>query len=420
MRRKDRPPRWFLGLVEIGGILGGLRSGLRECGVVAELHLLRPHPFAYTQDDDALIPNLAKRAVARRGGDRRRLQRGLWKAVELLTRATFFAWAIVRYDVFVFTFGTTFFDGHDLRLLRALHKRTVLVFVGSDERPPYLNGVHLMRDGGVSAEEVNSLTRTVHRRVRTADRFGDLIVGHPLSAQFHRRPMVALTHMGFPMPFRQRPAQDYVEKVRVVHAPSNPTAKGSKLIRTAIQELIAEGLSIDYVEISGVTNDEVIELLGRSDLLVDDAWSDSPMSVLTAEAASVGTPAVTGGYGWQMLDSAYLEPPVARVHPDELKHEIRRMVLDGDARSDLGCRARAFVRAQWAQARVAQRYLDLVSGTIDPALTFDPACITYTGGCGAPVEVIREAVAALVGARGVAALLLDDKPALKAALCAHV
>ena len=50
-----------------------------------------------------------------------------------------------RYDAFVFLYGETITNtGFELTLLRWLGKRTVVVFVGSDARPPYIDGGWLL------------------------------------------------------------------------------------------------------------------------------------------------------------------------------------------------------------------------------------------------------------------------------------
>ena len=60
----------------------------------------------------------------------------------------------MRCNVFVYGFGATlaWWPHLELRLLRALGKRILFFYHGSDSRPPYLDGQIMASDRGVTIE----------------------------------------------------------------------------------------------------------------------------------------------------------------------------------------------------------------------------------------------------------------------------
>jgi hypothetical protein len=136
------------------------------------------------------------------------------------------------------------------------------------------------------------------------------------------------------------------------------------------------------------------------------------------EAATAGRPAIVGGYAWPQLHEIYdaeAMPPVEECHPDGLRAAVLRLADDRAHREELGQRARAFVESTWARHQIAERFLLILSGRIDPAWRFDPQRLSYVRGVGLTEERAREIVAAVLAEGGRAALQLSDKPQLERA-----
>ena len=107
-------------------------------------------------------------------------------------------WAIATCDIFIFGFASTFFGYLELPLLKLFRRRVVFIFHGSDSRPPYLDGAVPTADAGSRPDALVRSTRRVKRRVRTIDRWADVVVDNPLSAHFHERPIVSFLAIGIP------------------------------------------------------------------------------------------------------------------------------------------------------------------------------------------------------------------------------
>jgi len=411
-----RPKRAFLGLTEIAGYYGGLADGLRAHGVEAVVCDLSGNPYDFAEGSKPWVVRVAE-ALARRNArtSRSATLKPLWKGLALASRVPLFAWAAVRFDLFVFSFGTSFFGHRELPLLRRLRKQLVHVFHGSDSRPPYLDGS--LMDGRTAAECV-ALTRAVKERLRTIERSVDLVVSNPLSSQLHERPFVSFLALGVPR--RCRPAAaTRTGPPRALHSPSHPAAKGTTEIREAVQRLKARGVDVELVELTGRPNAEVLAAIDECDFVVDQIYADVAMAGFASEAACASRPAVVGGYGRDALAAAMCGgpfPPVEFCEPDAVEAAIERLAVDDGHRRQLGAEARAFVAERWAPAEVAGRLLAALDG--DASLVVDPLTIDYVDGGGFERERLRALLREVVALGGADALQVNDKPELQRRLLA--
>jgi hypothetical protein len=206
--------------------------------------------------------------------------------------------------------------------------------------------------------------------------------------------------------------------VQILHSPTHPLAKGTPEIREAIHRVKERGYEVDYVEAVNLPNAEVLRKVAECDFVVDQIYSDTPLAGFATEAASLGKPAVVGGYGLDTLKHYVPEgmyAPSRTCHPTVLEDAIEELVRDPDARMRLGKAAGAFVRDQWNVVKVAQRYIRLLARDIPAEWWTDPESIRYVYGGGLSRETASEVVGGLVRTRGVRALHLSHRPALEKA-----
>lgn len=416
MRRR---PRVFLGLVEVAGYYTQLARGLEQLGCEVTLVALNEDRFGYRT---GLSRHPLVAALEACAGRRRTLpahrpaQKALWAVAGEALKVLVLLWAAARHDVFVFSSRTTFFRFHELRLLRLLGRRTVHVLHGSDSRPAYLNGALVER---WPPARLIAHARRQKRDVQRIERSCDVVVSHPLHAQFHERPFVRSTALGIPFETpasSRRPERDV--PLRVVHTPSNPVVKGTALLRRAVRELQAEGLRIDYCELVDRPHEEVLEALAGATVVVDQLYSDAATSGLAAEAAAFGRPVVIGGYAAAALAELVPvgeTPAVVYCHPDQLTPTLRGLLADADLRREIGNGAQRALE-RWAPARVAERYLQIVLDGVPDAWWVDPRRIRYVHGIGLSEPRLRSVLAGVLRCGGTSALQLEDKPELLAAL----
>jgi hypothetical protein len=398
-----------------------LKRGFDELGMDVVFVNLEPSPFAYGEDDMTAVPRVVPLIRRMRRLERRLSGRGLplrvaVRVAELPLRLVLFVWAVHRFDVFVLGYRSTFLLFADLPLLRLLGKRVIAVFFGSDERPPFMDGYVAP---GLSAAQLTRRTRAQHLMVGVFDRFADVVVSAPNSSQFWHRPLVVYQVLGNPVERSTDvalvDAPEGSRPVRVIHASSNLRAKGTARVREAVANVTAAGVPLDYREIRGVTNQVLQEAMAEADIVVDQAYGDTPYAMLPAEAALLGKPVVVGGYGWdrlrRYLPDDFVWPAVC--HPDELEATITELALDPERRSAVGRASQAFIEKAWAPVAVARRYALLIDGDPPAAWMFDPRTVEFPYGNGVSATEVAANVAAVVGERGAAGLCLDDKMHLR-------
>jgi hypothetical protein len=415
MRRVKRSglPRVAIGPGEIAGYFSRLTSGFRSLGVRCEHFVLSSHPFAYSEHHYFLkgFNDLATRISTRWG----RVGK-LIGTVRHLLRVPAFVFALLKYDTFVFSGFGSFFKFHELPILKALGKRVIIVLVGSDARPPLFSGRHLDDGQHASMALLKAETAAMKRRLRKIEEYADWIICHTATDQFLQKPYVRWAAVGLPVTIEEGPVTARGgERIRILHAPSRPIAKGSGVFREIIEDLRGEGFDIEYVELVGVSNAQVLRELESCDFVVDELYSDAPMAMFAAEAAAFGKPAVVGSYyaaEYSRHNPDEVHPPTLFVAPEDVRAAVRRLVEDKAYRLDLGRRAKEFVLAEWKDSVVARKYLDILQGTAPGDWTCDPCLTSYVWGWGLPRDEWRRRVREYLEEFGVPSLFLDGKPEL--------
>jgi len=74
-----------------------------------------------------------------------------------------------------------------------------------------------------------------------------------------------------------------IDRIKILHAPSNPLIKGTQIIRADVKRLQSEGYPVDYVELLGVSNEHVFQQLITSHIVINELYSMMP-GVFAVEA----------------------------------------------------------------------------------------------------------------------------------------
>jgi len=414
----------FIGLRELSGYYHNLKRGFDTLGIESVFVNLSGHPYQYGTDANPAWINGLNR-MAQRIGTRffsNWALRILWVGFfQNLLSLFLFLWALIKFDAFIFGSNSTFFFFLDLPILKFFKKKIIYVFHGSEARPVYLNGYVIQNERAKTIWLGIILARIQKMIISIIDRYADCSINIPPQAYFHTRPFVSWLMVGVPHYVGEATGPNFETReanqssVRILHAPSKPGPKGTAVIRQAIQSLREKGYAIDFVEITGRPNREVLEELQRCDFVVDELYSDTPMAVFATEAAFAGKPTVVGGYYSKDIRKdvpAQCIPPSLFCHPDDLEPSIEKMITDMTYRVELGRRAYEFVISHWSAEKVAARYLALIDGDIPEDWYYDPYRIRYLHGCGLSEDKAKQVIKAFINAAGPNALCLRDKPEL--------
>lgn len=408
----------FLGLLEVAGYYENLKVGLRDLGYKVTYVDLSDHPFRYADQAVGFV-NLLMDVQRRYRQSTVQFGRLGWGLLSLLGRLCLLCWTTLTCDVFVFSFGQSFFWNHELGFLKLFGKQ-IICFVahGSEARPPYLDGAHLFVDGSQrSFYDYLRQVKAMKRNLSRIEKYADYLICSQQTDHFLRRPYIGLNFVGIPYYKESQSTPEPISKsgaVRILHAPSNEIVKGTTIIRETIQRLMARGYAIQFVEISGQPNAVVMLELSKCDFVVDQLYSDTPLAGFACEAAWFGKPAVVGGYAWDTLRSQMPSQlfPVSEVcHPNDLETAIEHLIADRNYRLDLGRRAKAFVESQWNRKAVAARFAQIIRGAAPEAWICDPLQHpVHVHGCGLSESRAKEIIQVMLRGGGVSALGLSDKP----------
>lgn len=413
----------FIGTTEVSGIAQGLKEGFSSLGVKAEVVLSSRHSFRYENENrQPWVVNLWRVL-----GDARRwaaTKNILLKAVTFTMHVIFswviLLWAALSFDAFVFLYGDTVTKTRlELILLRWLRKKIIFLYVGSDARPPYIDGPQFPASAPVDFDRLVRAVLRAKKKLALQEKYADFCINSPASAQLHSRPFVNWFKIGVPKALRVKKSniiKDGNPEVRILHSPSHPEIKGSVEIVQAIERLRKKGYLINFIKIEGMPNAVVMNELACCDFVVDQLYADTPMAVFATEAAHFGKPAVVAGYFSREM-YGYLDdddiPPSLFVMPDEIENTIERLIVDKEFCRQLGQKAQDFVCQKWDPERVAQRFINLVEGKIPDDWWLDPQEIRYVQGCGMPERHARYLVKGLIERYGTEALQLSDKPGVE-------
>jgi len=284
---------------------------LRDRGVDAQLVVFNRYALHPEADVD----------LQRRGGLLRQ-QAAQWRA---------FARLAPRTDIFHFYFGLTLLPKSvQFPLLRALGKRSVMHFLGSDIR-------------GKPPEELE-----------WAKRAGARVVGSYDAARWvpdaHVIPPGIDVHAIAPAPpsDRKRPV--------VLHAPSSRRRKGTEHVVAACRELDVE---LEIVE--GLDHREAFERYRRADVIVDQlnaGW----YGVFAIEAMALGKPVVTFLHeeAVRRTEEAFGVPvPIVGATKETLTEALQPLAESAAERRRVGAASRAYAEEVHGLERMTDRLLAL-------------------------------------------------------------
>jgi hypothetical protein len=434
-------PRVFIGFGETSGYCAGLKRGFDEIGIPSVSFMIKENRFQFEDSSHGWLLAAIRSILRKREALQARSEKTASRAAKLgcalgrlalalAQNAVWLAvlvWAVAKFDVFVLQGRDSFLNVFrlpvkprflDLALLKLFRKKIICVFHGTDSRPAYLNGSLGTRR--LNARPLLRYARRQARDVRTMEKYADAILHYPLNTHFHRKRIISHEFMGRPVFVAQAGAQSTpataAMPVRIVHAPSDPVGKGSERIREIIGHLRQKGHRIDFIELTGRTNQELKESLRSCDFLVDQLYYDVAISYLATEAAFLGKPAVIGSYAAEELRQAAPgaeRPPVFLCAPEEMEQAIEKMLTDRELRCRLGARAKEFVVKHYGPKRVAENFLRVINDDVPDEWLFDPNSLGYCHGYGYAEEEVKARIRQVVQEGGEGSLALDDKRALK-------
>jgi hypothetical protein len=318
-RRGERPLRVVHCPVNTAGVPWANVEALRARGVDAQLVVFNRYPLHPEADRSLDLPH---------GGLLRRQPRQWSAFVRLLREA----------DVFHFYFGLTIVPKRaQFPLLRALRKRSVMHFLGTDIRgkPPDRLRVAGMADAAVVGS---------YDALRWVPRAEVLPPGIDVASIE-------------PVPPAQR------ARPVVLHAPSSRRRKGTEHVLAA-----CEGLDLELRVVEGLPHDEAFARYREADLVVDQLNSGW-YGLLAIECMALGKPVV--GHirpdgAARTREALGLDVPIVSADAETLRARLEQLVQAGPGEwRRIGAASRAYAEQVHDVERVTDRLLDLYARLVD-------------------------------------------------------
>lgn len=409
-------PRILLGPQEISGYYSSLERGFLDLGVPARLVTTHPHTFQYQQSRrNPFFARIASWAVLKHR-ESSKFVKSFWALLYVVSSFFLMLWAVFRFDVFIFAWGTSFLPWNlDIPFFRLFGKKVYVVLGhGSEARPPYMSAPPHSRYPSNHSElkKLRTDVRRVAASVRRNERFASAVIGMQMTGQFLTKSFIDFYRLGLPTPLTQTrhatsPESGFRQKNFVVlHVPSNRGAKGSDEIQSVMHKITQKFSDVEYRELSGVSHSEIVDAMAAADLIIDQLWSDIPMAMVGTEAAALGKPTIISGYGWPQWEEWARRngeasmPPVIRATPSTLKSVVENAIANKKATAQVGLNAKEFVEKVWSPTAVAAKYLSVIAGKSSERWALSPEEVSYLWGAGVSQENVLRMVNALMKSGG--------------------
>lgn len=427
-------PRILLGLVEIAGYYSQLQAGFRELKVECDFFNLYQNTYQYpaTELDNTLVKlcQLSSHEISHR------LRRvSLFNlviaicvyALRQIFMLCLFLTTLNKYDVYIFTYNTTFCFYLDLIVLKLLRKKVFYVYHGSDSRPLFYHPHFQLKDKSIKNRLKLIFLWLQKNKLRFIENLSTTTINRPPQAIFQKKPFILFDVLGLPSKPQKLPkhvikSRRSTQKI-IVHAPSNLLIKGTAVIRKTIDRLKVDHPGIVYQEFKNVTNDTVLKAIANCDLVVDQVYSDVSMPALSKEAAALGKPSIIGGYYADQIKRDIPKrnlPPTIFCQPEKLEATLRYYLSRPALLASIGQKNQQFVVREWSSVSVAQKYLQIINQKAPQNWWYNPSTTNYILGGGISRTLLRSNLSTLVKMFGISALMLRDNPKLESKLLAFI
>jgi glycosyltransferase involved in cell wall biosynthesis len=145
--------------------------------------------------------------------------------------------------------------------------------------------------------------------------------------------------------------RDNEGKIRIAHAPSDRTIKGTEHVIRAVESLKEDGCDVELDLIENIPHYEAIERYRHADIIVDQllvGW----YGMLAIEGMALGKPVCV--YIKEELKSYLSGSPLVTTSPVSLEEDLRALIDDASLRRKIATEARSFAERIHDAGRIAR------------------------------------------------------------------
>jgi hypothetical protein len=155
-------------------------------------------------------------------------------------------------------------------------------------------------------------------------------------------------------------------KLRIIHTPSNPAAKGTHLIEPVLAQ-VAKERDVEYRILTGVSHQQVVEEKARSHIAIEQVgnFGGTGYGVNSLETLAMNMPTLTEftpGYSKFLTDH-----PFVLVTRDTLRGELLKLIDNEEYRTRVGAQGRPWILKNHSFAGVWNTMLGYMDSSIPDA-----------------------------------------------------
>lgn len=337
--------RVFIGVSNVAGVSSRLKKGFDEIGVESNFYSFDKHVFGY--ETDILIEYSDIRVVR------------IFQKLMLLTRL------IIKYKYFIYVHTQSILPNfYDVKLFKIFGKKTMMVFTGCDVRIPKAVEkfkwntcvdctIEYQDFVGCQIPQKLALTKQIENLF---DLFScPMEAGGNLTKPFYPGYFpVDLTR------FPKEKFQNYVlhNPIRILHAPTNETYKGSKHIYSAIDKLKEKYPDkFTFKVIKNLNINDFYTEIENSDIIIDQMLLGS-YGFVSIEAMAMYKPVITYMRD-DIWDIVKTYCPIINANANNLFEVLEKLILNPNQLKEISVKSREYVENFWEEKKVAHDYYKL-------------------------------------------------------------
>ena len=266
-----------------------------------------------------------------------------------------------KYDLVIYLWETVLPTFSDVKMFKEDGAKIIFLFAGSDIRTfSMFSKIYDVSHWKFPDYWVKEDITGKEKYVEVAEKYADIIYSVPDQAGLQSKPYY---HLQIPIELSKFVFTNNRRKIpNVLHLPSDPWKKGTDVIEKAINELITEGVNINFFSYRNLKHDEVPLLLQNMDIVVDQVVFHGP-AVLSFEAMASGCAVATRYFE---ASPACFRPPVWSIDAYNIKGRLAELFNDFELQQRLIVEGRRYVEEHNNSVKVTSDILENLKNPKSP------------------------------------------------------
>lgn len=262
-----------------------------------------------------------------------------------------FLWVLWKYDIFHFYFNGGYLSYTPLKwielpILKAAGKKIIVSPYGADVTQPSKLKFKYKWNIGLFYEEdyppVNE--EAIRKKIQYFTNYADCVIGvGELMEYLLRYDIVLPLNSTIDLNEWKSVYKERGDVIKIVHAPNHRALKGTKYLVDACNELKNEGYPIELIMVEKMSNEKAKLVYEDADIIADQfliGW----YALFAAEGMALSKPVLCFLRDEWIETNELSKCPIVNTNPDNLKENLKMLILNEELCLELGREGREFVK----------------------------------------------------------------------------